>query len=1823
MFLKLRKYKRRIAVFLVINLLFEIVSPTVAFSLTSGPAQPESASFEPVGTTDMVDPFTGDFNYNIPLLDVDGYPINISYHSGITMDSEASWVGLGWNINPGSINRSMRGLPDDFNGDLVRKEFNSKENISYGINAGLSGKLFGLSNLSGNFGLGVAYNNYTGYNFIQTYGVSISVTGKSSGQGALNLGLSSSADGADFSPSISYSNKLNNNEKKALNGSASLGMSFNSRSGIKQMNLGVNLSTTATVDKKTDNNSAGTSMGWNFAKSTYVPQYSFPYKTYTFGWGATVGGVFGGQNGSVYLNGSYSKQKLKTKVEDIPSFGYMYTQNGQDFDKVLHDFNREKDGAFNEFTTDLPLTNYTYDIFSVSGQGVGGSYRAFRNDIGYVHDSRVESDSENDNISGEIHLGNAVHGDIDYFHTSNDSYSSVWLDNNDAANLLKFSSNSINNLYENVYFKESGEKVVDESSFYADAFENLAVRIPIDQIGKQHKTQSVFESENSTKGLIKNKRDHSLGRVKRNQYFQYINYGDYSKLAVQKSLNSLNYLLGVAKKNHIAEIITTKTDGSRYVYGLPAYNKTQVECSFSVPGSANVNKGLVQFNPGSDDSQNNSNGLDNFYSKTELPAYPYAYMLTAVLSPDYVDVTGNGPSSDDLGNYTKFNYQKYCTDYQWRAPYGLNETTPTSRSTYDKGLSSLNDDDKASYTKGTKEIYYLTSIETKNHVGIFELVQRKDGWGSDVNGTGINTSVGQAQYMLKSIALYSRKDFDTFGSNASPIKKVNFEYDYSLCPNVPNNNQSTTLNSCELNNNDKGKLTLRKIYFTYGQSKKGQLSPYQFDYNTLVNGSPVNYDHRAYDRWGNYKPIQSSPNPENAEYPYTEQNKANIDQYTQLWNLKSIQLPSGGRIEVDLESDDYGFVQNKRAMQMVKIEAVSATIPGPSGQLNLNNNSLFTVSGNNFFTNKGKYYLFKLSQSYINSGDATIEVNRLVNGIKDLYFRFNVNTNNSGGYEYVSGYTKVMSSGVYASTSSGPYDYGYIKMDQTGIDDNSGITDIDFSPVSKAAWQFARLHTPRISYAINSNVNTNTSQTAFFQALKSSFSNIVQTFKGANGALANLGVGNTFDKNKSWIRLNNPTGFKLGGGNRVKEIRLKDEWGSMLTTIDPNATFKYGQTYDYRKLDDINDMIISSGVATYEPSAGADENPFKLPVFGRDDSKRQRRLLAPDDDFYIEEPLGESFFPSPSVGYSVVKVKNLAYGNVTSNATGYTVNEFYTAKDFPTKTSKTLMQTKRAKDKPLFKIFNVNFEDYMAASQGYVIELNDMHGKPKAVSVYGEGQVGKISGVEYRYRLTDGELNNQVPVVTNNGTIKYANVGIDMDMVADFRESKNHTATYGLKANLYFFFVGIFPVLVPPIIPSVNKETTRFRSSVVTKVINRYGILNETINYDQSSSVSTRNMLWDAETGQVTLTKTSTEFNDDIYSLTYPAHWGYNGMGHAYRNQGLTVSLTTIGNTQSSYIDPSSPGYQYLTPGDEVLDLSPSGVLYWVVKEGNNLALRNNLPANSYMSSVSNQLFTIVRSGRRNMQGLNVGALTSFSCPVYIPQTSSGTSTWPNLNGNSGIINASSTEYKENWNIFCNCGISPNPTFSKNPYLYGMVGNWRSIKQYTFLSLRNQTKENSNSNIRKDGTFNYFSPFWNKPASGVVWSVNKNNWTSVSEVTEYSPYGFELENVDPLNRYSSAQYGYNNSIPVAVASNAKYRQMAFDGFEDYDYDTCKMSLHFGFKQGSTAPALTPDVKQTGASFSDLDKTYQKYSHTGRRSIKVTPANGQYELVKPLKKCSSN
>jgi len=110
-------------------------------------------------------------------------------------------------------------------------------------------------------------------------------------------------------------------------------------------------------------------------------------------------------------------------------------------------------------------------------------------------------------------------------------------------------------------------------------------------------------------------------------------------------------------------------------------------------------------------------------------------------------------------------------------------------------------------------------------------------------------------------------------------------------------------------------------------------------------------------------------------------------------------------------------------------------------------------------------------------------------------------------------------------------------------------------------------------------------------------------------------------------------------------------------------------------------------------------------------------------------------------------------------------------------------------------------------------------------------------------------------------------------------------------------------------------------------------------------------------------------------------------------------------------------------------------------------------------------------------------------------------------------------------------------------------------------------------------------------------------WTFASEVTQYSPFGAEIENKDALNRYSSAQYGYNFTLPTAVTSNSKYRYMGADNFEDYSFLNTDQG-HYSFKE------LTKEDGDKGIEASTTR------AHTGNTSLLI-PQNYKADLTTQL------
>lgn len=166
--------RKAIAATLLLVFFTETFAPTLSYALTSGPTQPEATSFEPIDTTDMVNPQTGGFTYNIPLLEVPGpdggYPLSLSYHADIQPNVDASWVGLGWTINPGAIDRSVNGYPDDWYSPTSTSHVYWAGGSTSTYNVGIS---VGIANTPAtvNFGLSFAHDTYRGFGVGVDYGI--------------------------------------------------------------------------------------------------------------------------------------------------------------------------------------------------------------------------------------------------------------------------------------------------------------------------------------------------------------------------------------------------------------------------------------------------------------------------------------------------------------------------------------------------------------------------------------------------------------------------------------------------------------------------------------------------------------------------------------------------------------------------------------------------------------------------------------------------------------------------------------------------------------------------------------------------------------------------------------------------------------------------------------------------------------------------------------------------------------------------------------------------------------------------------------------------------------------------------------------------------------------------------------------------------------------------------------------------------------------------------------------------------------------------------------------------------------------------------------------------------------------------------------------------------------------------------------------------------------------------------------------------------------------------------------------------------------------
>lgn len=1814
-----------------------------------GPSSPEATSFKAVGSNNLVSLANGDFSYSVPLLDVGGYPVNLFYSGGVGMEQEASWVGLGWNINPGTVSRNMRGVPDDFNGtDLMTQTQHMKPNRTWGGDVAVDVEYVGIKfpkiGLGGS--IGFSYNNYlgpaleVGGRVSLTLSTSKTVEAEKTAPAALGLTVGvgaklNSRSGLTFSPSISASGFM---ESAHLQGGIGLSTSYNSRSGISGLNLHAETSVfmrakeaeykvegdkESGIKKQSHGTaSSGSSLGSTtitFAKPSYTPSLRMPMQNSYYSGQLELGGGFFGFRGAVTAMGYYSESKVPTELRVVqkPMVGYLYSEKANSNADAVMDFNRLNDAEVTPNTPIISAPQYNYDIFSVQGEGTGGSIRAYRGDMGFVRDNVTVSKEKN--LSIGVDLGVPFHLGINWNSISTPTRVGGWEDgNNTLLQTLKFKPRQSNSTLENVYFRNPGEATVTSEEALNRVGRDNLVRFALSGSNSLPRLESSLEQFDK---ITQTKKASNLSlvnkslqnREKRTQITTMLTADEASKIGLEKMIrnyrsgssefdgtNSIVYdsisridtgSVGFRKAHHISEITVLEQTGMRYVYGLPVYNLKQKDFTFSVEGLGDTTNivGFSSDEPTTNShNMNNGSKIDGFLQIQETPAYASSFLITGLLSPDFVDVTGDGITEDDLGGAVKFNYTKSSSLHKWRTPRN-NSTAATGH--FNEGIKTENKDNKALITYGEREAWYLNSIESKSMIAVFTTSARDDAKGvqSDMDGR-INSSE-DANKKLSRIDLYTKSEIKTKGiTNAKPIKSVYFEYGYSLCTGSPDNKNSA------------GKLTLKSVYFTYNGLNKRMKDRYVFNYgDTTSRVDNPNYALNSSDRWGTYKPKRdpvssANNNPgnlTNADYPFTISDKAKNDKYAGAWCLKKILLPSGGQMEMQYEADDYAYVQDRRACNMFKIYGLGATTSYSS------NNSLYN-SGLNGVDN---YYVYiQIPQPLQSTGSSNQKAEiyaKYLDGIsqpggkKQLAFKLMMNM--PKGAEPLTVYAEYDDYGLCANSSNKDYIYLHLKsMDGK-------------SPLATSAIGFLTENIPGQAFP-GYEVDVN-GVAAFFEIVGGMLNGLKNAFKNVNEQMRDASKAKTIYRDSSFVRLANPQKMKYGGGYRIKRILVKDNWNAMSGQYNS----VYGQDYDYTKTEKIynKDTTISSGVASYEPGIGSEENPFREIL-----SFSNKMPLASAQYGAIEMPMLEGLYSSPSVVYSKVTVRSIhrkgTHGDSSlRSAIGKQITEFYTAREFPAYSTYTPMNIMDYNKNPFFSFFYKEIINRRTISQGFLVETNDMHGKMKSQIAYSErDEKTPISASYYTYKNTGKNgLNDKVDFVYNNesGAIHAGNMGVDVELMTDVREFSIKSNGFNGQLQIDLFTFGPITIPLPTFFPLKTYLENKYRAVTCTKLINYHAIEDSVVVMDKGSVISTKTIAYDAETGSPLVTKTANEFNDPVYTASYPAYWAYTGAGPAYKN--IDRYFTNVnfydGRIQGSSIDQdasfeSGDELFIIKQGSDSLGCIPASAntyKIWAVDKyrlagitppggggggggGGEEEFGPGVPAkdlvfidaNGYPFTKSGVSFRIVRSGKRNNLGLTAFSSTSMATPVYHKKFSSNPDTLL-VNNNTKVVAASASEYKEIWqtdndvftrkqyyyicsveydSLSCN-GI---PQKNINPYLKGLIGNFKPYRSYTYYSDRDGIDTISTTAIRKNGYMKDFSSFWNFDTSTSMLKPDTANtkWVWNSELTKVNIKGQELETRDALNRYTAAQYGFNNNMAVALVQNSRNGESFSEGFEDYLYN---------------------------------------------------------------------
>jgi len=929
-------------------LLLSMIVAFCTYAGNRGPLQVDFASYESPVNSDMVNMVTGDFTYNLPILNVPGpgggYNMSLAYHAGIEVEEEASWVGLGWSMNPGVITRRVNQYPDDFKGELMSHYFQSQGSHGY-------------------------YKNWGIYS--ESYDSEMGKSGRAGLGSLVSVGLHNSAGFTLLGVNYDYNNnKVTADPVEVATSVATVALMIVFPPSSIALTAGIQVGSSvlgAAVSNHNRNSILTGEMPINMVKYEWSVGRGLQKVNYynTIYQGARIDKQFGALYlGEVTTSPSTPSSYRMALSPVVKGSSYGYTARHADHidENIVSDVYMEIEGAY---AGNVNPTHIAYDSYSVLADGIQGSISPYRLDFGSVAFTPTRLDP---NISN-AHLESSSYMVKDWLNSS----SSLTYDYRPQFRYTSGLSNSYN------YHLNGYDDFGKGNNF------GMTQSIVVGTSITNHYDFEADYMTNDTKFLEANRTDNTLidGKLATGKYIQYFTNDELSKTdGTDVTVNTIyqdhqsssdrSTFRNTLPADGIGGYVITNSDGKSYHFTLPIYQNSQ----FYYTGDQSL----------------------EHYSSFHDDRIAVAWLLTSITGADYVDRAPIGTVDEgDWGYWVKMHYGKYSESFMDRSPYNgyLSNYSITSNV-------------QENVTSHTFQQYYLNKIETPSHTALFIKSVKKDGKGyytknninDDPNSAYHYPSTSLkldeiviltnefAEHLFKSStqgglgldyttettpasdqtvqndfldAVLNPYDFTTSQQNeldANLLRKIKFDYDYSLCLGSPNSFTNVSnppgLYTGDIGSN--GKLKLKGVS-VFAKDNFKIMPDYLFDYGT----NNPNYDKDKYDGWGQYNSTGSDD----------RFHHQSTDDVGDAWCLKSITTPLGSKISIDYERDSYSTLSGIPARENFFVGRSNSSITDKStyDEMTLFIKTNQTLSSS---LNVGDKINFKVLELYYDNGSTDV-----------------------------------------------------------------------------------------------------------------------------------------------------------------------------------------------------------------------------------------------------------------------------------------------------------------------------------------------------------------------------------------------------------------------------------------------------------------------------------------------------------------------------------------------------------------------------------------------------------------------------------------------------------------------------------------------------------------------------------------------------------------------------------------------------------------------------------------------------------------------------------